>query len=342
MDDVFLDYELPPHLIAQVPAAERDQCRLLVIDRQSGTIHHHVFTDLPGLLRPGDLLILNNTRVVPARLYGCRVKTGGKWEGLFLREADDGAWDLLSQTRGFLRAGEEIQVEAGELRLQVIAHIGPGEWRMKPLLPGSAFELLERFGHMPLPPYIGGGKDAPPDKERYQTLFADQPGAVAAPTAGLHFTPRVFAELRKRAIETAFVTLHVGLGTFQPIKTSDFRAHVMHRETAVLSLETAQAIAACKKRGGRVVAVGTTSVRVLESRRLESGTAWSGDTDLFIYPPYDFQDVDAMVTNFHLPRTSLLLLVQAFAGVALTRRAYLEAIERAYRFYSYGDAMLIL
>jgi S-adenosylmethionine:tRNA ribosyltransferase-isomerase len=342
MEDVFLDYELPPHLIAQAPAAERDQCRLLVIERASGGIGHHVFTELPELLRPGDLVILNDTRVLPARLFGARITTGGKWEGLFLKEAADGAWEMMSQTRGFLRPGEEIQVEGGELRLQVIAQLSPGHWLMKPLIPGLSFDLLERFGHMPLPPYIGRGKDAPADKERYQTVFAHTPGAIAAPTAGLHFSPHLLEELSGRGIEVAFVTLHVGLGTFQPIKTNDFRTHVMHGELATLSLETAQALAACKRRGSRIVAIGTTSVRVLESAPALSNAAWSGETKLFIFPPFTFRSVDALVTNFHLPHTTLLLLVQAFAGVALTRRAYQDAIDQAYRFYSYGDAMLIL
>jgi S-adenosylmethionine:tRNA ribosyltransferase-isomerase len=279
--------------------------------------------------------------VLPARLYGRRQQTGGKWEGLFLHEKD-GVWDLLCQTRGWLQPGEHIVIESGELLLEVVSNQGPGRWLMKPLLAGSPTDLLEKFGHIPLPPYIRGGKDAPADRDRYQTVYAQRPGAVAAPTAGLHFTAGVFDRLDAAGIDTAFVTLHVGLGTFQPIKASNLADHVMHSEWGELPGGTAKAIAACRSRQGRVVAVGTTSVRVLETWAKRPGGAWSGETDLFIRPPYSFQQVDGLITNFHLPRTSLLLLVQAFAGVELVRRAYHEAIELGYRFYSYGDAMVIL
>ena len=342
MSELFFDYDLPAHLIANEPAPERDQSRLLVIERQAGRLEHAHFIDLPEFLQAGDLLVLNNTRVLPARLYGRRQKTGGKWEGLFLQEGGVGAWDLLCQTRGWLLAGEKIEIENGELCLEVVSHVGPGRWLMKPTLSGTPAELLDRFGHIPLPPYIRGGVDAPTDRARYQTVFAERPGAVAAPTAGLHFTPRVFDRLRDRGISVAFVTLHVGLGTFQPIKVSNPNEHVMHKEAGELPAETAQAVAACRERGGKVIAVGTTSVRVLETAALHPGSPWTGETELFIRPPYAFQAIDGLVTNFHLPKTSLLLLVQALAGSELTCRAYREAIEREYRFYSYGDAMLIL
>ena len=341
MSELFFEYDLPPRLIANEPAPERDQSRLLVVERQTERLQHAHFIDLPEFLQAGDLLVLNNTRVLPARLYGRRQKTGGKWEGLFLQEAG-GAWDLLCQTRGWLLAGEKIEIENGELLLEVVRHIGPGRWLMKPLLPGTAAELLDRFGHVPLPPYIRGGVDGPTDRARYQTVFAERPGAVAAPTAGLHFTPRVFDRLCDRGISVAFVTLHVGLGTFQPIKVSDPRDHVMHKEAGELPAVTAQAIAACRERGGQVVAVGTTTVRVLETAALHPSGPWAGETDLFIRPPHAFQAIAGLITNFHLPKTSLLLLVQALAGTELMRRAYQEAIEREYRFYSYGDAMLIL
>jgi S-adenosylmethionine:tRNA ribosyltransferase-isomerase len=341
MPELFFDYDLPERLIASEPARERDQSRLMIVDRESERIQHRLFSELPENLNAGDLLVLNNTRVLPARLYGRRQKTGGKWEGLFLHEKD-GVWDLLCQTRGWLQPGEQIVVEPGELLLEVVSNQGPGRWLMKPLLAGSPSELLERFGHIPLPPYIRGGKDAPLDRDRYQTIYAERPGAVAAPTAGLHFTPRIFDRLRERGVDTAFVTLHVGLGTFQPIKTSDPADHVMHSEWGELSNSTADAIAGCRTRQGRLVAVGTTSVRVLETWAKQPPGAWSGETDLFIRPPYSFQQIDGLITNFHLPRTSLLLLVQAFAGVELVRRAYQEAIAQDYRFYSYGDAMLIL
>jgi S-adenosylmethionine:tRNA ribosyltransferase-isomerase len=337
------DYDLPPHLIAQEPSAERDLSRLLVVRRVTGTIAHHVFRDLPDLLTPGDLLVLNDTRVVPARLLGRRARTGGKWEGLFLRRHDDGLWELLSQTRGRLVTDETIRVEPGELELRLVRKTPEGRWLALPNLPGSPVDLLRRYGEVPLPPYIRKGLAEAADHERYQTVYARQAGAVAAPTAGLHFTPRVFDALEKRGIGRTFLTLHVGLGTFQPIQTEEIEQHQMHREWGELSTASAAAIRACKERGGRVVAVGTTSVRVLETVAATGPIRpWSGETELYIYPPYEFRAVDALVTNFHLPRTSLLLLVSAFAGVDLIRQAYKTAIEEEYRFYSYGDAMLIL
>jgi S-adenosylmethionine:tRNA ribosyltransferase-isomerase len=338
------DYELPQHLIAQEPATARDQSRLLVVRRAEQALGHHRFADLPDLLTPGDLLVLNDTRVLHARLLGRRARTGGKWEGLFLREQGDGSWEMLCQTGGRPAGGETIEVEPGPLKLLLIERLPGGRWLVRPEPAGRALELLGRHGAVPLPPYIRKGHAVPADQERYQTVYARRPGAVAAPTAGLHFTPAVFEGLKKRGAEWCFVTLHVGLGTFQPIQTDNIAGHRMHREWGELSAETAAAIRSCKAQGGHVVAVGTTTVRVLETAARASGTveAWSGETDLFIYPPYAFRVVDALVTNFHLPRTSLLLLVGAFAGVDLLREAYAAAVAREYRFYSYGDAMLIL
>jgi S-adenosylmethionine:tRNA ribosyltransferase-isomerase len=340
---VFLDYELPPHLIAQTPSPERDQSRLLVIRRADATITHHVFRELPDLLAPGDLLVLNDTRVLQARLLGRRDGTGGKWEGLFLHEQPDGLWELLCQTRGRLTEDETIQVEPGPLRLHLVRKTAEGHWLARPDQPGTLPELLAAHGQVPLPPYIRKGRALPADTERYQTVYARQTGAVAAPTAGLHFTPELFERLQERGIGHTFVTLHVGPGTFQPIQATDFRQHVMHREWGQLSATTAGAITLCRQRGGRVVAVGTTAVRVLETVAASGPIRpWSGETELYIYPPYSFRAVDALITNFHLPRSTLLLLVGAFAGVDLTRQAYTTAVERAYRFYSYGDAMLIV
>jgi S-adenosylmethionine:tRNA ribosyltransferase-isomerase len=340
--DLF-DYDLPAHLIAQEPCAQRDQARLLVLRRKGATVSHHVFLDLPDLLNPGDLLILNNTRVLPARLRGRRSRTGGKWEGLFLRAHPDGLWELLSQTRGRLVEGESIAVEPGPLRLELVRKTPERHWLVRPSEPGTAVDLLSHHGQVPLPPYIRKGRAAAADQERYQTVYADKPGAVAAPTAGLHFTPRVFERLQRRGIEVGHVTLHVGLGTFQPIQVEDVTQHRMHREWGELSAPTASQIATCRQRGGRVVAVGTTSVRVLETVAATGPLRpWSGETELFIYPPYQFCLVDALVTNFHLPRSTLLLLVSAFGGVEMLRRAYRTAIEQGYRFYSYGDAMLIV
>jgi S-adenosylmethionine:tRNA ribosyltransferase-isomerase len=339
------DYHLPPHLIAQAPLAERDQSRLMVLRRDGATLEHHVFRELPTLLKPGDLLVMNNTRVVPARLLGRRVRTGGKWEGLFLGSMQDGAWELMCQTRGRLVHGEIIAIDPGPLELTLICQAESGTWIARPNEPfqKSPFELLDTYGHVPLPPYIRKGVDTPEDRERYQTVYADHPGAVAAPTAGLHFTPRVLDDMNRRGVQHTFVTLHVGAGTFQPIKSENIEEHRMHAEWGKLDDNAVTAIHECRERGGRVIAVGTTTVRVLESAAAGGALrAGFGEIDCYIYPPYRFRVVDALITNFHLPKSSLLVLVSAFAGVENIRRAYREAIERGYRFYSYGDAMLIV
>jgi S-adenosylmethionine:tRNA ribosyltransferase-isomerase len=338
-----LDYELPAHLIAQEPPAERDRSRLLVLRRGPGTLGHHVFRDLPDLLAPGDLLVLNDTRVLPARLHGRRATTGGRWEGLFLRQTADGLWELMAQTRGRPAVGETVVIGDGPFTLRLCGRTAEGHWLAEPGEPGTPAELLTRYGAMPLPPYIRKGQAGPGDAERYQTVFATHPGAVAAPTAGLHFTPAVFDRLRERGIGRTHVTLHVGLGTFQPIRVDDVDRHVMHREWCEVPAAAAEAVAACRARGGRVVAVGTTVVRTLETVTSDGPVRpWAGETGLFIRPPYEFRAVDALVTNFHLPRTTLLLLVAAFAGVEPLKRAYETGVAQRYRFYSYGDAMLIL
>jgi S-adenosylmethionine:tRNA ribosyltransferase-isomerase len=343
MDEVFFDYFLPSDLIAQQPCPERDRSRLLVLRRAEGTITHHTFADLPKLLDPGDLLVLNDTRVLPARLVGRRARTGGKWEGLFIRELASGEWEILSQSRGKLAAGEMIDLEPGPLRLRLVERRDEGQWIVQADRAGTATELLQAHGHVPLPHYIRKGIARADDGERYQTLYARRSGAIAAPTAGLHFTPAVFTGLEQKGILWTFVTLHVGQGTFRPIQVEDYRRHLMHREWGELPPDAEDEIARCQSRGGRVVAVGTTSVRVLESvASMGPIRHWSGKTNLFIYPPYPFKAVDALITNFHLPRSSLLLLVNAFAGAELTRRAYQTAMEENYRFYSYGDAMLII
>jgi S-adenosylmethionine:tRNA ribosyltransferase-isomerase len=340
-----LDYELPPHLIAQQPLADRDQARLLVARRGNRSLAHHVFADLPDLLDSKDLLVLNDTRVLPARLRGVRDRTGGKWEGLFLRLEADGAWEMLSKTRGRLFK-DEILTIGGGLRLRTVKQLGLGRWLMMPESHESLVELLKLFGEVPLPCYIRRGHAEKADRERYQTVYASRNGAVAAPTAGLHFTPRVFDRLRERGIEWTFVTLHIGAGTFQPIKVKDYKQHQMHSEWGQLSEESARVINACKERGGRIVAVGTSTVRILETAGRYAPPPclqpWSGETDLFIYPSFSFGVTDALVTNFHLPHSTLLLLVAAFVGGDLLREAYNAAIASRYRFYSYGDAMLIL
>ena len=346
------DYYLPQRLIAQEPAPERDRSRLMVVRRGGSPPRDHFFSDLPSLLDPGDFLVLNDTRVLPARLIGRRARTGGKWEGLFLREQPGGAWELLTQTRGRLLAGETILVdpetppaEAGRpLPLRLEERSASGRWLARPEEAGPVADLLARYGRTPLPPYIRKGRAAPGDRERYQTVYARRVGALAAPTAGLHFTPRLFDALRERGVEWAFVTLHVGAGTFQPVTVEDVAQHQVQPEWGEIPAAAAEAVAACKARGCRVVAVGTTSVRVLESAASGGGPLrpWSGWTDLTIRPPFRFRAVDALVTNFHLPRSSLLLLVAAFAGLETVRSAYKLAVEREYRFFSYGDAMLIL
>lgn len=340
---LFFDYQLPEHLIAQYPVERRDAARLLVIRRDSGTIEHRVFRDLPELLSPGDLLVLNNTKVIPARLIGTRIGTGGKWESLFLREHDDGTWELLAQTRGYPQIGERFAVEPGPLVLTLTGRTAERHWLMKPESSNRAEELLTIHGQIPLPPYIRKGRADPTDPNRYQTVYAAQAGSVAAPTAGLHFTPELFDSLSQSSIHTANVTLHVGLGTFAPVKSDDPTQHVIHAEWCEVPQTTVDAITAAKSRGNRVVAVGTTTTRTLETAARESGLrAFRGESGLFIHPPFSFAVVDAMITNFHLPRTTLLLLVQALTGSDLLRRAYEEAIANQYRFYSYGEAMLIL
>jgi S-adenosylmethionine:tRNA ribosyltransferase-isomerase len=339
---LFFDYTLPEHLIAQEPAARRDESRLLVVRRGTGELEHRVFRDLPELLTPGDLVVLNDTKVLPARLVGRREKTGGKWEGLFLHAQPDGAWVMLAQTRGYPQLGEAFVTDSG-LRLTLASRTAQRHWLVRPESPGTPAELLGRFGQVPLPPYIRKGRAAQADAERYQTVYADRSGSVAAPTAGLHFTPELLGRLAARGISTVRVTLHVGLGTFEPVKADDPTKHPIHAEWCEVPAATVDAIGSCKTRGGRVVAVGTTTTRTLESAAHPEGLRpYSGDTGLFIHPPFEFRVVDALVTNFHLPRTTLLLLVGAFAGSELLRRAYEEAIRREYQFYSYGDAMIIL
>ena len=346
MNIELFDYDLPPHLIAQQPEPQRDQSRLLVVRRGGPVLAHRRFAELPDLLQAGDLLILNDTRVLSARLIGRRAATGGKWEGLFLHETPDGLWELLSQTRGRLQEGETLLVEAPPaepLRLTLASKTPERHWLVRPSSPGTTSELLARYGQIPLPPYIRKGRASEADRERYQTVYAQQSGAVAAPTAGLHFTPDVFERLRQRGIDWAFVTLHVGIGTFQPIQVADVTQHQVHREWGELPAATVAAIEKCKAAKGRVIAVGTTSVRVLETVA-ESGSLrpWSGDSHLTIRPGFAFRIVEGLVTNFHLPRSSLLMLVAAFTGMESMNAAYREAIAREYRFYSYGDAMLVL
>jgi S-adenosylmethionine:tRNA ribosyltransferase-isomerase len=341
MSQLFFDYDLPERLIAQEPAERRDESRLLVAERDTGLLLHRRFRDLPEFLRPGDLLVLNDTKVLPARVVGRREATGGKWEGLFLREAD-GRWEMMCKTRGHPVSGEQFTTDTG-LTLVLAGRTADHHWLMRPEESGNPAELLATHGHTPLPPYIRGGKDHPGDAERYQTVYARTAGSVAAPTAGLHFTPELLARLATAGVGTARVTLHVGLGTFAPVKKADPTKHAIHAEWCEVGSGTVAAIRAAKAAGGRVIAVGTTTVRTLETSARPAGLVpFHGETRLFIQPPFEFLVVDALVTNFHLPRTTLLLLAQSFAGSDLLRRAYAEAIAREYRFFSYGDAMLVV
>lgn len=335
---MFFDYDLPPELIAQEPAAERDAARLLVIHRADQTFSHRTVRDLSSLLNPGDLVVLNDTKVIPARLIGSREATGGKWECLFVEQLATGEWEVLAQTRGYPQFGERFVTDSG-LTLELTSRTSDKHWLMKPMESASAIDLLTQHGHIPLPPYIRKGRAKEVDLERYQTVYAERAGSVAAPTAGLHLTPRVLDELAARGIGIARVTLHVGLGTFAPVTVADPLQHAIHGEWCEVSAETNERILATKQAGKRVIAVGTTTTRTLETAGLQP---FRGVSRLFIHPPFTFRAIDGLMTNFHLPRTTLLLLAQAFAGSDLLKRAYDEAIRERYRFYSYGDATIIL
>jgi S-adenosylmethionine:tRNA ribosyltransferase-isomerase len=341
------DYQLPRHLIAQSPSPHRSDARLMVVDRRRNSFDHAHIRDLPGLLNPRDCLVLNDTRVIPARLVGFRTETGGRWEGLFLEADDKGLWRVMSKTRGRLAPGETVRLvnASGEedITLRMGSKLPDGVWVVRPDTCEEPFSLLERVGRIPLPPYIRKGEMTPSDRESYQTVYARNPGAIAAPTAGLHFTKRLLAEIVERGITLCWLTLHVGPGTFRPIETQTLAEHRMDAEWASLTDEAVSQIAACRGRGGRVVAVGSTAIRVLETAALGGNLRpFNGKTDLFIRPPFTFQATDALLTNFHLPRTTLLVLVRTFGGDDLMKRAYHEAIREQYRFYSYGDAMLIV
>ena len=341
------DYNLPRHLIAQEPLASRVDARLLVVDRRQQSLAHHHVRDLPELLRPGDCLVLNDTRVVPARLLGRRETTGGHWQGLFLEVGEGGVWRILCKARGKLVAHEWIQLTDAQgqddVRSCLIAKQEDGSWLVAPEGEEDTFSLLGRVGRVPLPPYIRKGEMVEADRQQYQTVYARWPGAVAAPTAGLHFSELLLRQLAKDQIAICPLTLHTGAGTFRPISAPTLAEHRMHSEWGTIGQEAVDHILECRSHGGRVVAVGTTCVRLLETAAAD-GTLkpFTGHTDLFIRPPYQFRIVDALMTNFHLPRTTLLVLVRTFGGDALVMRAYDEAVREGYRFYSYGDAMLIL
>jgi S-adenosylmethionine:tRNA ribosyltransferase-isomerase len=341
------DYHLPRELIAQRPLAERSAARLLVVRRDAQTLEHRFVRDLPDLLAAKDGLVLNDTRVIPARLVGYRTQTRGRWEGLYLGSDEQGVWKILAKTRGKIKPGERVTLQdrqRGDVcRLILLDNMGQGVWAACPEAAEDTLQLLERVGRVPLPPYIRDGEMTDADRVTYQTVYAERPGAVAAPTAGLHFTPPLLQRLEAVEVEICRVTLHVGLGTFRPISAASLDEHPMHAEWASIDAETVARLQAVRAAAGRIIAVGTTVVRTLETAastgRLQP---WQGETDLFIRPPYQFRAVDALLTNFHLPKSTLLILVRTFGGDDLIRRAYNEAIRQGYRFYSYGDAMLIL
>jgi S-adenosylmethionine:tRNA ribosyltransferase-isomerase len=336
------DYKLPPERIAQEPAERRDDARMLVIERRTGQRHHGLARDLPGCLHPGDLLVANNTRVIPARLFAVK-PTGGQVELLFLEEREPGIWEVLLHAARRPKIGAVLDLGDGAAQAVLLEDGEKGRAVLR-IEGAEVFTLLRRFGLPPLPPYIRRPADPAVDGHRYQTIYADQPGAVAAPTAGLHFTPELLARLDTAGIPMAFVTLHVGIGTFRPVSAENVEDHHMESERYTVPEDTARRIEETRGRGGRIVAVGTTTVRTLETVAAEHGRVVpaSGRTALFIRPPFEFRTTDALLTNFHLPRSTLLMLVCAFGGRDLVLRAYREAVEQGYRFYSYGDCMLLL
>jgi S-adenosylmethionine:tRNA ribosyltransferase-isomerase len=339
MDLAEFDYTLPEELIAQTPLADRAASRMLVVDRGRGSWEDRQFRDLPAFLRPGDCLVLNDSRVFPARLFGHRTGRTGAAEVLLLRPVDSAAreWEALVRPGKKMRVGERVRF-AGGLEAEVVARREFGERTLRFHTERDVYEEFEKIGHVPLPPYIKR-RDEAADRERYQTVFAREKGSAAAPTAGLHFTPEVLDGCRARGVEIAFVTLHVGLGTFQPIHGDRVEGHRLHSEHYHIRADNAARMTAAR----RLVAVGTTSVRTIESAMRGGGLREAvGETDLFIYPGFEFRVTGAMLTNFHLPRTSLVLLVCAFGGKDLALAAYRHAVERRYRFYSYGDCMLII
>lgn len=334
------DYHLPEELIAQEPLSKRDQSRLLVLRRKDRTIEHSVFEKLPEYLIRDDCMVLNNTRVIPARLLGKRRETGGYAEILLLHQLDESRWTAMVRPGRRLKPGAEVDFTGG-LRALIEDYHGEGKRLVRFFAPDRLQESLEKAGSIPLPPYIVKELS---DSSRYQTIYAREKGSSAAPTAGFHFTPAVFGDLEQKGVNRTFFTLHIGPGTFQPVKTEDIRAHVMHREYYRMPDAAARRINETREKGGRVLAVGTTACRVMETTALPGGLVEprEGWTDLFIYPGYQFQAVDALLTNFHLPRSTLLMLVSAFAGHSAIMDAYREAVREEYRFYSFGDAMLII
>ena len=333
-------YDLPEELIAQTPLEKRDASRLLVLDRQSGALEHKHFYEVIDYLRPGDCLVMNDSRVLPARLLGHR-PTGGAVEVLLLRDLGDKKWECLCKPGRKMQVGSEVVFGNGELTATVVAVQNDGNRVVEFHYDGIFLEVLERLGKMPLPPYI---KAELQDRERYQTVYSREVGSAAAPTAGLHFTEELLEQVRAKGVKTAFVTLHVGLGTFRPVKAEEISEHHMHSELCMMSEETAEILNQTRAEGGRIICVGTTSCRTLESLVKDDGTFEAGSkwTEIFIFPGYQFKAMNGLITNFHLPESTLVMLVSAFASRENVLHAYEEAVKEKYRFFSFGNAMLIL
>ncbi len=333
------DFQLPEELIAQTPLERRDSSRLLTLDKNTGAVGHQHFYDLPRFLRPGDCLVLNDSRVLPARLIGHR-PTGGACEVLLLADRGGYLWECLVRPGRKLKPGAQVLFGDGQLTATVEAELNDGKRAVRFHYQGIFLEILERLGRMPLPPYI---KAELQDQERYQTVYSKVVGSAAAPTAGLHFTPELLEQVREMGVKVCYVTLHVGLGTFRPVKAEEITDHEMHSEFCMISRETAGVINETKKNGGRIICVGTTSCRTVESFAAEDGTMSerSGWTNIFIYPGYKFKVLDALITNFHLPQSTLIMLVSALAGRESILAAYETAVRERYRFFSFGDAMMI-
>ena len=339
------DYPLPKDLIAYHPAEKRDHSRLLVLDRKTGTLEHRYFYQIIDYLKEGDGLVINQTKVFPARIFGINEKTQAKVEVLFLKKLEDSIWEVLVKPGKKVPSGSLISFNQGDLRCQILEKTESGSWSAKLMFDGDLFEILEQLGRIPLPPYIRRDPE-PQDKDRYQTVYAKEKGAVAAPTAGLHFTPELLEKIERKGIHKIPITLHVGWDSFRPIRVDDPKDHQLASEYFKIEQSSADRMNQIKENGKRIVAVGTTTVRALETAgddadryRIKAKSGW---TKKFIYPPYKFKVVDSLITNFHLPRSTLLLLVSAFATKELILKAYQEAIKERYRFYSYGDAMLII
>ena len=332
-------YDLPEELIAQTPLTDRTSSKLLVLNRSTGETAHRHFYDIIDFLNPGDCLVMNDSRVLPARLLGCR-PTGGAVELLLLKDLGDRCWECLAKPGRKLQEGQEVLFGDGQLKAVIRKVLPDGNRVVEFLYEGIFLEVLERLGKMPLPPYI---KEELQDNERYQTVYSKQVGSAAAPTAGLHFTQELLDKIRAKGVKTAFVTLHVGLGTFRPVKAEEISEHHMHSELCMLSEETAQMLNQTRREGGRIICVGTTSCRTLESLVNEDGSFNSKSmwTEIFIFPGYAFKAMDGLITNFHLPESTLVMLVSAFAGREHVLDAYREAVENRYRFFSFGDAMFI-